>query len=230
MSDVSGVANTGSQAAAAAAAAGASGSSADVGEQFNSFIQLLTAQVKNQDPLSPLDSTQFVNQLATFSSLEQQVNTNTNLQNIAGLVGGLHSSLIAGQWLGETVAIDTSWVPYTGDPVEYVTNIPESTDEAVLKVRDSSGNEIWSQTLDPEQKSYFWNGETEPDKELSDDGIYQLEIQMYKDGELVQTTSPRMITTVTGVSSDDDGTLLINTALNLTTDMANVHKYDRPDD
>ena len=46
---------------------------ADIGEEFNSFIQLLTAQVRNQDPLAPLDSTQFVEQLATFSTLEQQV-------------------------------------------------------------------------------------------------------------------------------------------------------------
>ncbi|MEZ5946734.1 MAG: flagellar hook capping FlgD N-terminal domain-containing protein [Hyphomonas sp.] len=44
-----------------------------IGEEFNSFIQLLTAQVRNQDPLSPMDSTQFVEQLATFSTLEQQV-------------------------------------------------------------------------------------------------------------------------------------------------------------
>ena len=47
------------------------------GEEFTNFIKLLTAQVQNQDPLSPMDSTQFVDQLATFSSLEQQVQTNS---------------------------------------------------------------------------------------------------------------------------------------------------------
>lgn len=198
-----------------------------IGKEFNSFIQLLTAQIRNQDPLSPMDSTQFVEQLATFSSLEQEVRSNTNLENIAGMIGGLHSTILAGQWLGETVAIDTSWTPYSGEPVEYVVNIPETTDETQLKVRDSNGNEIWSQTLEPGAESYFWNGETTSGEELATDGVYQLEIQMYKDGELQRTTSPRLITSVTGVSSDTDGTMLIDTALNLTTDIANVRKYDR---
>ncbi|MEO1569272.1 MAG: flagellar hook capping FlgD N-terminal domain-containing protein [Pseudomonadota bacterium] len=52
----------------------------------------MTAQVQNQDPLSPLDSTQFVEQLATFSALEQQVQTNTHLQSIADLVRSLNGA------------------------------------------------------------------------------------------------------------------------------------------
>ena len=198
-----------------------------VGSEFNAFIKLLTAQIRNQDPLSPMDSTQFVDQLATFSSLEQQVNSNTYLENIASMIGGLHSSILAGQWLGETVAVDTSWAPYEGEGVEFVVDIPESTDETILKVRDANGNEIWSKTLDPEATSYTWNGETATEGELAEDGLYQFEIQMYKDGELQRTTSPRLIGTVTGVTADENGTLLLETSLNLTTEMANVEKYDR---
>lgn len=52
-------------------------------EEFNTFIHLLTAQVKNQDPLAPLDSTQFVEQLATFTNLELQAKNNQILENIA---------------------------------------------------------------------------------------------------------------------------------------------------
>ena len=62
---------------------------------------------------------------------------------------------------------------------------------------------------------------------MAEDGVYQLEIQMYKDGELQRTTSPRLIGTVTGVTVDENGTLLLETSLNLTTEMANVEKYDR---
>lgn len=65
---------------------------AGIGAEFDSFIRLLTAQVQNQDPLSPLDSTQFVEQLATFSALEQQVQTNTHLQSIADLVRSLNGA------------------------------------------------------------------------------------------------------------------------------------------
>ncbi|PHR91179.1 MAG: hypothetical protein COA69_11695 [Robiginitomaculum sp.] len=56
------------------------------GEDFNTFLTLLTAQVKNQDPLAPLDSTQFVQQLATFSGLELQAKGNQALSFIASLL------------------------------------------------------------------------------------------------------------------------------------------------
>jgi hypothetical protein len=55
----------------------------DTGEEFSTFLTLLTAQIKNQDPLAPLDSTQFVEQLATFSNLELQAKGNAVLEDIA---------------------------------------------------------------------------------------------------------------------------------------------------
>ena len=58
----------------------------DVTEQFDTFLKLLTAQIENQDPLAPLDSTQFVEQLATFSGLELQATANNSLTQIAELL------------------------------------------------------------------------------------------------------------------------------------------------
>ncbi|KQZ86990.1 flagellar basal body rod modification protein [Mesorhizobium sp. Root157] len=49
---------------------------------YNSFLRLLIAQMKNQDPTQPMDSTQYVSQLATFSQVEQTVQTNTKLDQI----------------------------------------------------------------------------------------------------------------------------------------------------
>ena len=60
-----------------------------LGADFTSFIELLTAQVRNQDPLAPMDSTQFVEQLATFSSLEQLVQSNDSLASIASMFSEL---------------------------------------------------------------------------------------------------------------------------------------------
>lgn len=55
-------------------------------EEFTTFLTLLTAQIRNQDPLAPLDSTQFVEQLATFSNLELQAEGNAVLEDIALLL------------------------------------------------------------------------------------------------------------------------------------------------
>jgi len=56
------------------------------GEEFSTFLTLLTAQIRNQDPLAPLDSTQFVEQLATFSNLELQAKGNQTLEEISNLL------------------------------------------------------------------------------------------------------------------------------------------------
>lgn len=56
------------------------------GEQFSTFLTLLTAQIRNQDPLAPQDSTQFVEQLATFSGLEMQAKSQQTLERIAELL------------------------------------------------------------------------------------------------------------------------------------------------
>lgn len=75
--------NGGNSNGAAAAAVSASDAT---GEEFETFLTLLTAQIRNQDPLAPLDSTQFVEQLATFSSLELQATGNQTLEEIVGLL------------------------------------------------------------------------------------------------------------------------------------------------
>lgn len=49
---------------------------------YNQFLQLLVAQLKNQDPTSPMDSTSYLSQLASFSSVEAQTNTNTKLDSL----------------------------------------------------------------------------------------------------------------------------------------------------
>jgi flagellar hook assembly protein FlgD len=61
-------------------------SAPQTGEEFSTFITLLTAQIRNQDPLAPLDSTQFVDQLATFSNLELQAKGNQTLEEISRLL------------------------------------------------------------------------------------------------------------------------------------------------
>ncbi len=77
-----------SSAATGPAAASSSSATSSTGGIANesTFLQLLVQQLKNQDPLNPADSTQFVTQLAQFSSLEQLENINTNVGNIETVV------------------------------------------------------------------------------------------------------------------------------------------------
>src|ERR1700742_2166252 len=74
-----------SSTAASAAAAQNSASAQELSSNFNTFLTLLTTQLQNQDPLSPMDSNQFTQQLVMFSQVEQQINTNDNLQSLIAL-------------------------------------------------------------------------------------------------------------------------------------------------
>src|ERR1700733_1028071 len=96
-------ATTSSSTASTAPTAGVAGSSTLAGN-FNTFLQLLTTQLQNQDPLSPLDTTQFTQQLVEFASVEQQVNMNTNLQTLISMQQTSEATS-ALQLVGNTVTV-----------------------------------------------------------------------------------------------------------------------------
>lgn len=86
MSETPPLTNVSSQPTPTATTAASAAPPTFVGEEFTQFLELLTTQVQNQDPLEPLDSTAFVEQLATFSALEQQVQSNEYLKQILSAV------------------------------------------------------------------------------------------------------------------------------------------------
>ena len=185
----------------------------DIGEEFNSFIQLLTAQVQNQDPLSPMDSTQFVEQLATFSTLEQQVQSNEALQQIATLIADLHT-MAASDWLGEQVTVESSWVPYSGEPVEFEVDRPQSANRAILTVRDTNGAVAWSESLDLTDQRFQWNGDLTNGRIAANDSLYQMSVDFYRDNDFAGSAAPRLVTTVTDVATEN-GKLRLGTAMKL---------------
>src|SRR5712675_2430466 len=77
--------NSAAAAAAAATPSGAVTAQKSLSTNFNTFLTLLTTQLKNQDPLAPMDSNQFTQQLVQFSQVEQQINANKNLESLISL-------------------------------------------------------------------------------------------------------------------------------------------------
>lgn len=208
-------------------ATGASNSALDaggIGEEFNQFLRLLTAQIQNQDPLSPLDSTQFVEQLATFSSLEQQVQTNASLENIASMIGDLHS-IIANDWLGQEVAVASKHVAYEGEPVEFEVNPSLSHDQAVLTVKDTQNNVVWQEALDASAGRYTWDGELAEQNAKAANGIYEFQLDLFKDGQPIAQTEAEFITKVTALGNEN-GKLVLGTDNYLTGDLATTRKIN----
>jgi flagellar basal-body rod modification protein FlgD len=105
--------NTTTNTNAASAASSASTSTATAATvNYNEFLQLLVAELQNQDPTNPADPTQYMSQLASFSSVEQQVQTNSTLDSLlAAQAGGLVGQTVTsadGTTSGVVASIQTS--------------------------------------------------------------------------------------------------------------------------
>lgn len=207
-----------------ASGSGSAVNSSSIGEEFNTFLQLLTAQIRNQDPLSPLDSTQFVEQLATFSSLEQQVTSNQHLEGISTMIGDLHT-IIANDWLGQQVAISSTHVAYEGNPVAFEVDPSVPHDAAVLTVFDGAGEPVWQETLDTSQSRHTWDGQLLGTSQSAPSGIYQFQIDQFQNGQPVARTEAQIVSKVTTLGSEN-GKLIVGTDSYLTADLSTTRKID----
>lgn len=142
--------------AVATATAAATPRKAAISSDFDTFLKMLTTQMKNQDPLNPVDSSDYAVQLATFSGVEQQQQTNTLLKALGAQFSVLGMSQLAG-WVGqEARAAVPVW--YSGSPVTLSPNPSASADRAVLVVRDAQGNLVSREDLPATAAAYQWLG------------------------------------------------------------------------
>ena len=97
----------------------------------NAFLQLLVAQLKNQDPLDPQDNSSYIAELAQFSSLEQMTNVASHLEDLNKLVGNIDTSVLVGQ-LSNMIGKNIDWVATINEADEE--GNPTSRQEAMTGV------------------------------------------------------------------------------------------------
>jgi flagellar basal-body rod modification protein FlgD len=151
---------------------------AQLADNSQTFLTLLTTQLQNQDPLSPLDTNQFTAQLTQMTGVEQQLLSNQLLQQLVnqnqggGLVGAVGL-------VGKTVsASDATATLQNGSATwQFSTATPPATMTAT--VSDSNGNTIWTGGLSPNgagAQTFTWNGENQAGVQQSNGGAYSLTI------------------------------------------------------
>lgn len=166
---------------------------------FETFLKMLTVQVQNQDPLNPVDSTDYATQLATFSSVEQQVLTNDLLRDLGAQFGG--SALRdSASWIGMEALVRAP-VLFDGSPVTLRPEFAKSADKAALVVRDEAGAVVQRLAIDPSEDSLVWTGLDDSGNSL-EKGNYRFEIESYEGTTLVDTQVSPAYSRVTEVRSD----------------------------
>lgn len=177
-------------------------------DDFDNFLQLLTQQLQNQDPLEPLDSTEFTQQLVQFATVEQNVNQNLNLEKMLE-VQQANQAVAATGFLGSQVEVFGDQLDFQGEPVSFGYELGAPAEELLINIKNADGAIV--RTLEGDKTAgthaQVWDGLNQQGQEAAP-GIYELDV-IARDaaGESIDIS-----TTVTGVVdgvSAKDGSVVL---------------------
>ncbi len=168
---------------------------ASLAEDFTQFLTLLTVQLQNQDPMSPMDSSEFTNQLVAFTQVEQSINTNEKLDNLVAL--GISDGLSSAQsYVGNEVSYVSSEFFFDGSPQEMRYSLPAEAETATMRIYNESGSVVYEEEVDKSVGAHeiSWNGSLSGGG-IANDGTYEIVIDaLDQNGDAIEST-----TVVTGL-------------------------------
>lgn len=177
-----------------------------INSDFETFLKMLTAQIQNQDPLSPMPSEEFAVQLATFSSVEQQVQTNDLLKAMSGQFSAMGMAQFA-SWVGME-GRTAAPVFFQGDPITLSPNPASGADRTELVVRDADGNEIERRVIPVSTDPIEWTGVSDTGNPYLT-GVYSFELVSFQSGVPINSSTVEAYSKITEVRGEDGGTVLV---------------------
>lgn len=199
-------------AASAAAATGTSATTtgkARLADNFNTFLTLLTTQMKNQDPMSPMDSTQFTQQLVQMSGVEQQLLTNDLLKTLVNSQSNGISAAVS--LIGKVVRAESADAGLKGGKAEWTYDLPADAADVKVEVLDSTGKVVHAETAtenDAGDHAFSWNGKDLSGKQLADGGTYTLRVTATDSTGAALTVPSYVEGKVTAVEQSDGKTYI----------------------
>jgi len=180
-------------------------------ESYSTFLTLLTTQLQNQDPTSPLDTNAFTQQLVAMTGVQQQLLTNQLLQQIAGSTsnGGVPSAV---DLIGKTATATSSTATLSSGSANWTYNLASPATSATITVADSTGKVIFSSSASnvaAGNNTFTWNGQNFAGSQLPDGGTYTLAVQAAdSSGKAVASTIS--VTGTVGSVTESNGTTMVN--------------------
>lgn len=173
---------------AAATASSSQTARTQLSSNFNTFLTLLTTQLKNQDPLAPMDSNQFTQQLVQFSQVEQQINSNKNLESLIALTKA-RSSADAVSYLGKSLTLTDGSGALTNGQAKWAYSIDNTAAAATLAVYDAKGHIVYAAPAETAagMHAFTWDGKDNGGNVLPP-GSYVLKVTAHaSDGSTINT-------------------------------------------
>ncbi|WP_426258035.1 flagellar hook assembly protein FlgD [Sphingomonas sp. DC1600-2] len=165
---------TGTTTPSAATTASTAAPTTGIKADFNMFLKLLTTQMQNQDPLSPMDTSQYTQQLVQYSQVEQSVQQNTTLNSILSNLSNQGLTQASGM-IGRSVTLNSDVAGLAaGTPAAWSYSAARPVSTLTSSITDASGKVVMTSTMTPNaQGTMAWDG-TLPDGSTAPAGSYTL--------------------------------------------------------
>ena len=191
----------------AAAQAAAAASKSDGADLQDSFMTLLVTQLKNQDPMNPMENAEMTSQLAQINTVSGIQDLNATLESITGQIDA-GQAIQASGLIGKGVLVPGQrvLVGEDGSTTPFGVELEQSADEVNITIRNESGEVVRrfeSFAMDAGVESFTWNGEMD-NGETAPKGAYTVSVEASADGESLDTVQLNYAL-VNGVSLDQEG-------------------------
>ncbi len=208
MATVTGTSTTSNATGALTSAAGGGLNTVD----FNTFLKLLVAQLKNQDPLNPLEGTEFTGQIAQFSALEQQINSNNYLSQLLEQRDYGQTSL-AVSYIGKVALApgDTMAIGKSGGS-EFAYSLEKTASSVEITIRDKDGKVVKTQTGDGTTGNHIvtWDGKNDAGTQVAE-GNYTVSVRAIDSAGAVLPNTVMTYGVVSSVITEDGNASLVMT-------------------
>ncbi|MEM8787321.1 MAG: flagellar hook capping FlgD N-terminal domain-containing protein [Pseudomonadota bacterium] len=198
------------QSTSAAPSAGGLTEDAGITADFDTFLTLLTSQLRNQDPLNPANSTEFVAQLATFSAVEQQTKTNDLLEQLVAATAPADPLAEAAALIGLQVTAEGA-IDFDGDnAVDFQIPAKDGATDAVIAIKNDFGTVVARYEVNGSEASFTWDGTTSEGAQAPP-GRYSADVA-FRSGETDLGTQSALVSArVTEVRLEDGQQTLVLT-------------------
>jgi flagellar basal-body rod modification protein FlgD len=177
-------------------------------ERFDNFLTLLTKQLQHQDPLNPLDSTEFVAQLVSFTEVEQSIATNKNLESLAGILQSTQTMTML-NFLGQTVEASGATAGLRNGQATYSYTLPRTAQSSVITITDAGGKKVYqtSGALTAGRSEFVWDGK-DANGVAQPDGPYTISVTAKDAAGESMTATTTVQGRVSGIEQTSSGIVL----------------------
>lgn len=180
----------------------------NLAENFDNFLMLLVTQLENQDPLEPLDTNEFTNQIVQFASVEQEIASNSNLEQLIALQRS-NQAAASVNYLGKRIEAEGNTTVLSDGYAEWNYALPESANSVDLLIVDEVGNQIFHSqgATNFGAHRFVWNGLDDSGNPVPG-GLYTLSISATDAQGQAIAPATTIVGQVSGVETTGDSVAL----------------------